>query len=170
MLKVNVASELKTVGRTGRFSGVLEEERVEFAGREVAFASPVEVSVEYIYDGGGFSVIGTAQTKLVSECARCAKAFEEPFGFEFDERFEKATEDEDIYPFSGEELDLTPVVLDNIFLNLPISSICDEDCKGLCLVCGCDLNTSQCSCQSEDDGALNPFSKLSELLKEDKEV
>ena len=44
-----------------------------------------------------------------------------------------------------------------------------EDCKGLCPVCGCDLNTVQCSCVREKEKE-NPFSALEQLLYHDKEV
>ena len=40
--------------------------------------------------------------------------------------------------------------------------------SGLCPVCGCDLNTVQCSCEHEAKD--NPFSKLKALFNEDKEV
>ena len=32
-------------------------------------------------------------------------------------------------------------------LALPVSVICQDDCKGLCTVCGQDLNEKECGCQ-----------------------
>ena len=56
-----------------------------------------------------------------------------------------------------------------LFLNLPVFSRCSEGCKGFCPVCGCDLNTVQCSCVREKEKE-NPFSALEQLLYHDKEV
>ena len=41
--------------------------------------------------------------------------------------------------------------------------LCREDCKGLCPVCGKDLNTELCTCP-KGGKAGNPFSALSRLL------
>ena len=73
------------------------------------------------------------------------------------------------YGYTGEELDVSQMLLDDLFLNLPAFSKCSEDCKGLCPVCGCDLNTVQCSCVREKEKE-NPFSALEQLLYHDKEV
>ena len=71
----------------------------------------------------------------------------------------------------SEALDLTQAVLDNLFLNLPLQSLCKEDCKGLCPVCGCDLNTVQCACVRETEPQREmPFAQLGALLNHDKEV
>ena len=47
-------------------------------------------------------------------------------------------------------LDLDSVAQDDILLELPIRMLCSEDCKGLCPVCGCNLNKEQCSCQQPE--------------------
>lgn len=167
---LNVSKELKLPGSVVECD--LEEvfPETEYLGRTYRFAQPVKVHVNCVYDGDGFDVKGYIDTVLCSECARCTKAFDEPFHVDIDERFVKTPEDdEDQYQFSGEALDLTQMVRDNILLNLPISSVCSEDCQGLCPHCGCDLNTTQCSCAAEDD-ETNPFAKLGALLNEIKEV
>ncbi len=53
--------------------------------------------------------------------------------------------DEDYY--SGEEVDLWPLLREQILLALPDYLSCREDCKGLCAVCGHDLNTGECGCE-----------------------
>lgn len=42
------------------------------------------------------------------------------------------------------ELDLEELVKDRVFLYLPIKHLCSEDCKGLCVQCGADLNVAPC--------------------------
>jgi len=98
--------------------------------------------------------VSAKATALVNtECARCTKLFAERIAFSFSERFVKGEDeasDDETYPYSGDELLLDKAVLDNLFLELPIASICREDCKGLCPVCGADLNTTKCDCTTEE--------------------
>ena len=36
--------------------------------------------------------------------------------------------------------------MDNLFLQLPLVSVCRPDCKGLCPVCGVNRNHTACAC------------------------
>lgn len=47
--------------------------------------------------------------------------------------------------FDGETIDLGPIVREQLLLGLPaIEPLCQEACKGLCPVCGQDLNERDC--------------------------
>ena len=48
--------------------------------------------------------------------------------------------------YSGKELDLAPVVREQVLLALPMDALCRDDCKGLCQVCGGNLNEKECGC------------------------
>lgn len=175
-MKIPVSAALKQPGVTGHFTGEYPWTTVEYGGRMIAFAAPLQVEGTFVYDGEGFSVRGSLRSTLKSECARCTKAFTEPFQAEFDERFEKTgSEDDGIYAYRGEELELADMIRDNVFLHLPLVSVCSEDCKGLCPVCGCDRNLMRCDCVAvpaaeEETASKNPFSALGALLNESKEV
>lgn len=74
-----------------------------------------------------------------------AEEDEEPAGDEvepasFDE------DDLDVYSYEGDEVDLAPLLREQIILAVPFAPLCSEDCKGLCPVCGIDLNTGSCTC------------------------
>ncbi|MGB9809870.1 MAG: YceD family protein, partial [Caldanaerobacter sp.] len=48
-----------------------------------------------------------------------------------------------------------------VILSLPMKFLCKEDCKGLCPICGTNLNYGSCSCKREDiDPRLEVLSKL----------
>lgn len=53
-------------------------------------------------------------------------------------------EDVDSEPFEGETIQLDPVIREEILLNLPMDVVCKAECKGLCSVCGQDLNEREC--------------------------
>ncbi len=174
-MKFNVAAQIREPGALKEFQVSEKWAEVEYGGRSIMFAAPLQIDGSCIFDGDGFTVKGKVDTLLRSECAKCTKPFDEPFSFEFDERFEKtASEDDGIYGYRGEELDLTTMIRDNVFLNLPLSSVCREDCKGLCPICGCDRNTAQCDCVAEEpefeENLHSPLAALGTLLNEDKEV
>lgn len=50
----------------------------------------------------------------------------------------------DAEPFDGKTIDLDPIVREQVLLALPVAVVCREDCKGLCTVCGQNLNESDC--------------------------
>jgi uncharacterized protein len=52
--------------------------------------------------------------------------------------------DEETYV--GKTIDLDPVVREQILLALPSYPVCGESCKGLCPVCGTNLNERECAC------------------------
>jgi uncharacterized protein len=51
--------------------------------------------------------------------------------------------------FQG-ELDLSRCVWEVLLLNLPERAICRDDCRGLCPVCGGNLNEVDCGCKEDD--------------------
>jgi uncharacterized protein len=48
--------------------------------------------------------------------------------------------------FTGKVIDLDPLVREQLVLALPAYPVCREDCKGLCPVCGTNLNERECGC------------------------
>ncbi|MCI0571388.1 MAG: DUF177 domain-containing protein [Myxococcaceae bacterium] len=50
--------------------------------------------------------------------------------------------------FDGKNIDLDPIVREQVLLALPMNAVCREDCKGLCGVCGQNLNEAQCTCDA----------------------
>jgi uncharacterized protein len=59
------------------------------------------------------------------------------------------------------EIDLLPVLQEQLLMALPIFSLCGENCSGLCPYCGNDLNKSRCSCEPKHFN--NRFGKLKDL-------
>ena len=53
-------------------------------------------------------------------------------------------DNDDYIVADGESIELNEIALTDILLSLPTKNLCKDDCKGLCMVCGCDLNETQC--------------------------
>lgn len=117
--------------------------------------SPVRVDAVAVNAGGTIELTGNATANIRLICDRCAEAFDTVVEFEIDERFKKedafSDEDEnpDVITLTGTSVDLAEVVYTNLFMNLPSKNLCSEDCKGLCPVCGKNLNNGECGCKTE---------------------
>lgn len=63
--------------------------------------------------------------------------------------------------FDGKTIDLDPILREQVLLALPVSVVCGEECKGLCTVCGQNLNEAECGCERK---VLDPrLAKLKEI-------
>jgi uncharacterized protein len=56
--------------------------------------------------------------------------------------------DEECITVSGNVIDISGSIDACIFEELPMQPLCKEDCKGLCPVCGIDLNENECNCDT----------------------
>jgi len=101
---------------------------------------------------------GRLNTRLELGCARCLEPVEQALEREFDllyrPRGADAGRDElsvtdaeaEIGYYQGDGILLEDVLREQVLLALPLKVTCREDCRGLCLQCGRNLNLEQCSC------------------------
>lgn len=105
-----------------------------------------------------------------AECARCLTGFNQPLNNEFTELYafsSKSVTDSDLILPEDGHIDLEPLVREYLVLALPINPLCKPDCKGLCPVCGENLNEFQ---HNHDTDEGDPrLSVLKTLLKKDQE-
>lgn len=65
----------------------------------------------------------------------------------------EVTPEDDMYTYAGMFLDIRPIIREQVVLAVPPYSYCRQDCQGLCVVCGQDLNSTQCACSSPQPDA-----------------
>lgn len=104
---------------------------------------------------------GKLDTTVEAACARCLdpvvhkvdRSFDllyRPIGIDSGHAELSVTDAEaEIGYYTGEGLLLEDTLREQVLLALPLKSICREDCKGLCPLCGKNLNETQCSCVDE---------------------
>lgn len=136
---------------------------------EAVFTTPVSLEGEVIKEENIYYVEGHGSVGVRMFCSRCLEPVELSVDFKLNEKFgNNAGEDEEIETFSGDSIDLTSAVIRNILAVLPMKVVCSDDCKGLCPVCGQNLNVKDCGC---DTTYVDPrFESLRSLLKFDEEV
>jgi len=141
-----------------------EEERVSPAALdrpEVLELGPVSWSGQITrLDGpdGGYLLRAQISYEQTLACQRCLAEVTEPVAEDVEllvlshdpgaEEEERELEEKDlgVVVVKGEELDLGPVLLEQIQLNVPMRPLCREECAGLCPTCGADLNQGPCRC------------------------
>lgn len=98
------------------------------------------------------------KTKVLLECSRCLDIYPQELEFSYEEVYTeepfriigKLTEEDFKYTIENNIVDVSKSVRENIIMNLPIKPLCREDCKGLCPICGKNLNREKCNCSLED--------------------
>jgi uncharacterized protein len=89
---------------------------------------------------------------LYTDCARCLTTFPQPLNIDFTELYafaqKYATEAGLILPEDG-NIDLEPLVREYMWLEIPINPLCKPDCKGLCPICGGNLNEEACNHEAD---------------------
>lgn len=95
----------------------------------------------------GLLIEANFQATVVGQCVRCLEEFEQPLETEFKELFAyrtRHTRDSEFFVPEDGHINLAPLVYQNMLLALPIKALCQPDCKGLCIICGNNLNNSTC--------------------------
>lgn len=94
----------------------------------------------------GVLVTGTVAADTVGECSRCLEPFADSVTLHLTELFaypdsttEETTEEDEVYRVVDDEIDLEPVIVDAVGLELPLQPLCNDDCEGLCPECGIRL-------------------------------
>jgi len=124
----------------------------------IGFVSPVKTEVEIMPSGESFLVWVKIKTDARMECARCLVNFSTPIGAQFSMFIEKdrpgliadgENEDTVVIGPQSKFIDISDRARQAIALNLPLKPLCSPDCRGLCHICGADLNISPCNCVVE---------------------
>ena len=113
-------------------------------------------------DGDNVKLVGSVKATVEYDCDRCLTAFSTPLNQSFDllylpaRRPASAQEEKEL---SGDDLstsfyqddliDLDDLVREQIELAMPMSRLCDRNCRGLCPQCGGNLNEQECDCSFE---------------------
>ena len=168
MFLINISEILMHEGESISFSISEDVDINDYKSHINQFLSPVKVEGTVTNKKGKLELIAKISTKVYLCCDRCLKPVEYNISLDVDEFYTNKNIEEEAEVFTGSEIDISPVVKRSILFSLPMKVVCSEDCKGLCPVCGKDLNEGTCSC---DTSYINPkFESLRSLFKIDEEV
>jgi len=146
------AKELDLAEPVGEINRLLERGPI----REYHLTDPVALHLNYYRSGMDVVFSGALEAPAQATCARCAEEFDTSSNRSF--RFVLApkaagdpdsglrAEDLEFSFYEGEEIDLSPLIREQVLLALPTRPLCKEDCRGLCPRCGANLNRDSCAC------------------------
>jgi uncharacterized protein len=127
--------------------------------------------------GGTLHVTGKIQAAPALECSRCLENFIFSVDTELDVELvpvkalgggaehELGGGELDTEFYEGEELKPVDLVKEQVLISLPMVPLHSPECKGLCAVCGADLNKTECGHRRNAPGDFGAFSALKDLLK-----
>lgn len=171
-LFIDIPDELFATAESSSFDGAYELDRLTQGGDVYTFGHPLSWNVQVTNTGGAFLVTGTVDADAVTDCVRCLEPAHYRLEGEVEGYYlipgsdvELTDEEREEYELLGEDrrIDLAPLLVAALSLELPNTPLCDDSCKGLCAGCGANLNTEECTCSpaaEEDDFHPNPFSAL----------
>ena len=145
------------------FSETIEELNQIYSresSRDFGFPRLLGVHLVYYRSGQEIFFSGRFDGTFKGRCARCLEEFEFSLNKDFDfvlipdpkrsgHRAEELhREDLGLSYYSGDEIDLAPLIGEQVMLALPTRPLCRENCRGLCGSCGVNLNTERCHCSN----------------------
>ena len=155
------------------FSRTFEPEEVAQADDAYRIVAPVRLEFEVHKDQDRFRLVGLAVTELELGCSRCLEPFRMPVNATFDIRYHPASEmsqdeereveesDLETSYYRDDQIDLSELLREQFYLELPMKPLCTEGCKGLCVQCGTNLNAGSCGCGTGwNDPRLAPLRQL----------
>lgn len=134
-------SEIRSVHVLSRTESIEPRYLIEQTPEFVQLNHPLHTTIEAKLAQDGIIVSGKIQTILTLECARCLECTNLPYQVEFQQYF----------PLDLKEIDVANDVRESVLIDLPFKALCQEHCKGLCPVCGKNLNRNNCTCPQKDD-------------------
>ena len=142
----------------------------------VTESSDVHVKINYMKNGK-LQIEGTCKVTVESACDRCLEPVATVFNLNISRitkgnvTDESEVESEDLDEanyIDGYTLDVDQLIGSEILIGWPTKILCSEDCKGICNVCGQNLNQGTCNCE---DTSLDPrMSVIRDVFKNFKEV
>jgi len=131
----------------------------EFQG-ELDFTATIHASEHEAW------VAGNLRGVLLQECVRCLGVFKNALDIPVDAYYrsqdvstekekprgrkekesEQNSEEIDSYLILNDRFNLAEMLRELLILSIPIQSLCQEQCQGMCQVCGQNLNQRQCGC------------------------
>lgn len=128
--------------------------------RDYEFPESLEVDLVYYRSGVDIFFQGSFAAQFEGRCSRCLEEYPFTIDKEFDlvltpdpsvadrPNGELSRSDLGLSTYSSEEINLAPLIKEQVLLALPTRPLCQESCRGLCGSCGANLNVESCGCFS----------------------
>lgn len=117
------------------------------------FRTPIDVTATAKNRASLVSLTIRACFSYSRSCDRCSTDFTREMDMIFEHKLAQTLVDDgndDYIETPDFKLELDDIVISDILLSLPQKNLCKDDCKGLCQICGKNLNEGDCSCDKRE--------------------
>lgn len=154
--------EVESLDKAGKeFSHAYAPGDLMFDDDAVRFVETVNLTGRASRKNAEVSLRGKIVTRVEVACDRCQRNVSVPVNADFDMKYipaqsgggeeaELQADDLDASVYEEDAIDADELVREQVLLNLPMRSLCKEECRGLCAGCGADLNEEACSCGQQE--------------------
>jgi uncharacterized protein len=151
----------KLEGRSTKLEHTYEPDELVLDDEHARLVEPLRVTARVRRSGHEVRLSGQIDARAEVDCDRCLKKVVVPVETTFDvtyvpaadylesEAAELQEEDLSLSVYEGEAIDMDELVREQVLLAMPARSLCSEDCKGLCPVCGINRNETPCECEGQ---------------------
>jgi uncharacterized protein len=122
---------------------------------------PLRAAVDLIPTSGGILARGSVAATVRNTCHRCLDEWDEEIDVPIAQLFVAGEDDDADYVVSGAEVDLEPMIRDEILLALPLVPTCPRGCAQVVQGAESDLNVGS---PDVPDEPASPFAVLKDLL------
>ena len=123
---------------------------------DVRFDGPLALECDFVLAGKEILVDCSVNASRLIVCSRCLEKVSQPVRRRFSLNYDSTK--------VGDHLIIDNDVREELLLTFPMKVLCKEDCRGLCPVCGTDLNREECNCR-QDEGGRRPPAPHAEKFK-----
>ncbi|QXM05882.1 YceD family protein [Crassaminicella indica] len=146
------------------------EEKIEalsYFGDEIPLVAPSVFKGRIYNANGDLYIEGSVESTGAFNCYRCLNKFHQKIIGEVHEKLvEENSSDaemDDYFMIKNNQINISEIIENALISTLPMKIVCNEDCKGLCSVCGKNLNEGKCNCEKNE---IDPrLAKLKDLLQ-----
>lgn len=132
-------SDYAYVGKDVELNEDYSMSTVSISGDEYEILEKTPVSIHIVCDEKDKIKLSVKLKLLVnSSCDRCLEDVSVDLDIDFFDEYE----------VSENTVDTDEIISEEIMLDWPMKVLCSDDCKGLCLKCGLNLNKDQCDCDT----------------------
>ena len=168
---IDLSDILSTEGLTRNVEVHFDFDNFQFKGMDYRIGSADDFTLELKnYGKNRVKITGSTRVVMNLVCDRCLEEFQREFGVDIDTVIDTSVFDSDdvdeideLSYFEDCNIDMDALLKKELMGLVPIQILCKDDCKGLCKVCGTNLNHGSCSC---DDFVPDPrLSVFDNILK-----
>ena len=161
-MRLNLSSIIEVPGGSVPFACDLETDNLDFPSVK-AYPTKPHAEGRVFNEAGILHLTGTLTAEMLCVCDRCGAEFESTKVTPLHATIVDVDDGEnpELFLLQGTEIDLDEILVTNFVLDMETKFLCREDCKGLCMKCGKNLNLGPCGCGKEIDPR---FAVLEQLL------